>query len=502
MFSLILAGLCFMLLHHQYYRYLDGKNPTQSLRHASSSTLFGNQRVVSSAGLALAYIAQMLFVTAIAIASSQIFWRNLRSRGHSISQIDALMKTRLNPFTFSAFPAAKASIAIPLLALLGVAMSLLSIFAPGAISVSFDYTRSGACTVQSLGNLTSLLTDSDASDYTTPIGTVLSTGTFIPPLNPCDGSDGMQCSYDLQFVGPGYSCEDVTASSDFAAFASWSPDPDGFNMTNVYNASIVPETSDLTIQLSVQTWDMKRSLFQAVNCTAVSRSYSVTVTHNSTSRIDVFESPILAPILSQPGVDLTQTPGNGNISFAQDYVVSGMTILVGSIGTKLQGIASTLDIEANQPSFMGSLPLYIGGLGSFLVDGNFTWRENMTIALEEYAQNLTLSLLSDQIFPFNNPGETSLLRNDTTECTYTFTAWKYTPWRLFVTYGIAALVTLLCVVGGISAIRANGVDESMDFSRFLRAVLNERLYQSSELDLNARLKADRNIEGTLAPDDS
>lgn len=113
------------------------------------------------------------------------------------------------------------------------------------------------------------------------------------------------------------------------------------------------------------------------------------------ARVCPKDSQILSPILSQPGVDLSQSPGNGNISFSQDYIVSGMTILVGAIGTEIQGIASTLDIEANVPSFMGGLPLYIGGLGSFLVDGNFTWRENMTIALEEYAQNPTLSLLSD-----------------------------------------------------------------------------------------------------------
>ncbi len=67
----------------------------------------------------------------------------------------------------------------------------------------------------------------------------------------------------------------------------------------------------------------------------------------------------------------------------------------------------------------------------------------MTVALEEYAQNLTLSLLSGQILPFNNAEEPSLLENSTTECIYTLTAYEYTPYRLFLTYGIAAFLTPL-----------------------------------------------------------
>ncbi len=88
-----------------------------------------------------------------------------------------------------------------------------------------------------------------------------------------------------------YDCKDVTASSNFAAFADWTSEFG--NMTNMFNASLLPQASDLTIQLSVQTCDMKRSLYQAVNCTGVSRSYSVTIAHNTSSTIDVRDSRLL-----------------------------------------------------------------------------------------------------------------------------------------------------------------------------------------------------------------
>ncbi len=495
MLTLVAGGLLCMILHHLYYHYLDSRPPIFSLRHSNSSTWLENQTVVSDIGLALAYTAQTLFVAAIAISSSQLFWRSLRSGAHTVAQIDALMKARVNPFTPSSFRAAKVSFSVFLLALLATAMSALSIFAPGSIQVSINMDLTKECSVDTLRNLTSLKTD-QLSDYSTPIGTSLSLGSFIPPLNPCEF--GAQCRYDLEFVGPGYDCQDVTASS-----ATWIPSFEVGNTTHVYNASIMTEAADLTMQLSVQTWDVVRSQYQAVNCTGVSRSYSVTVEHNtsSSSMINVHDSRLISPVLSQPGMDPSLSPGN-NISFTQDYIVGGMTILTGAI--YINGFED-LDYYDVQSYMTGSLfNTNINGLGFLLVDGNITWRENMTVALEEYAQNLTLSLLSGRIFPFNNAEESSLLENSTTECIYTLTAYEYTPYRLFLTYGIAAFLTLLCVAWGSIAIRKNGVEESMDFSRSLRAVLNERMYrwyagEGFKLDVNARIKADDTCEGALAP---
>ncbi len=313
----------------------------------------------------------------------------------------------------------------------------------------------------------------------------------------------MQCRYDLEFVGPGYDCQDVTASSDYAAFANPTFVPGTGNVTNVYNASFMPHTADLTIRLFVQTWDIVRSQFQAVNCTGVSRSYSVTVMHNtSSSAINVHDSRLISPILSQPGVDPTPPPGNGNISFAQDYMIGGMTILMGTININALAVMTDSDVQSFMTGALGNTN--INGLGSLLPDGNMTWRENMTVALEEYAQNLTLSLLSGQISPFQQHRGTFSSGKLTTACIYTLTAYEYSPYRLFLTYGIAVFVTLLCVAWGTIAIQINGVDESMDFTRLLRAVLNEKMYhwyegEGFELDMNARMKADDTSEGALAP---
>jgi len=117
-------------------------------------------------------------------------------------------------------------------------------------------------------------------------------------------------------------------------------------------------------------------------------------------------------------------------------------------------------------------------------------------------KNATLSLLSGRIFTFN-PDDSDVLENTTTTCTYKFNAYEYTPHRLVLPYGIAVFVTVLCSIWGLVAIGRNGVEESMDFSRFLRAVMNERMYNArGNLGSDTKIKGDETLEGALAPFDT
>jgi len=141
----------------------------------------------------------------------------------------------------------------------------------------------------------------------------------------------------------------------------------------------------------------------------------------------------------------------------------------------------------------------LGTLGNFQLDGNITWRDNMSIALEEFSQNASLSLLSGLII-VSNPGVPKLLQSVTKTCTYTFTAYRYTPYRLFLTYGVAVFVTTICVIWGSVALRHNGIEESMDFSLILRAILNEKMYYAKErLDMDTILKVDQSAGEGLVP---
>lgn len=248
------------------------------------------------------------------------------------------------------------------------------------------------------------------------------------------------------------------------------------------------------MQVNVQTWDVKRAVYQAVNCTGVSRSYSAFLSggSNSPSSIDVPGSEVISTVNAN-----TSSPS----TFEEYYLYSIMTTLAElqfflEFGTEPQGEMQV----ANAPVLtIAGLSFNGGSFGSYELDGNITWKDNMSLALETFAQNVTLSLLSGQIFNFN-PDDPDVLENVTRTCAYSFAAYEYTPYRLFLTYGIAIFVAVLCAVWGSIAIGQNGVAETMDFSRMLQAILNEKLLSvKNMLDRDTRLKADNTIEGRLVP---
>ncbi len=141
MIVLILAASCCMAMHHFYYNYLDGRPPsaTESLCLSGCSNSIRNQVVVSDVGIALAYATQAFLVAAIAISSAQVLWRRIRSRGITMSEIDALMRVCVNPFSPSSFRAIGTSFSVLLLALLASSLSFLSIFTPGSIKISDSF---------------------------------------------------------------------------------------------------------------------------------------------------------------------------------------------------------------------------------------------------------------------------------------------------------------------------------------------------------------------------
>ncbi|KLO12657.1 hypothetical protein SCHPADRAFT_890622 [Schizopora paradoxa] len=481
----VLAASTCMILNHAYYHYLEGKAPSSDL--AGASDFFLNQVIVSDTGNALAYIGQTFLAAAVATACTQLFWRAVRSRGHSISQIDALMNVQFNPISPSLLRALKVSFLIPLLALFVFSTSLISIFAPGSITVPPDQSQSRDCAALSLRNLSAL--ETKLSDYTTPIFTGMSLATNFEPIDACESASDVGCAYDLQFIGPGFSCEDVTASSNKSAFTNRF----GKGIIPLYLAQVLPQTSNLTMQTSVQTMYYDGTGYQAVNCTGVLRSYSASIGHGvlSPSSINVTGSQVISTI-------------NANTSqlstFAEAYVFSMMRSLqqapVLSAGGSVGMGNSALGADNN----VVVMPFSVrGGIGKVQLDGNITWDNNMSLALESFAQNATLSLLSGQISAFN-PEDPNVLENITTTCTYTFPAYRYVPYRLFLTYGVAIFITMICAILGCFAIWRNGTDETLEFSRILRAVLNEKMFNGRRyLDEDTIVKADETVEGNLIP---
>ncbi len=299
----------------------------------------------------------------------------------------------------------------------------------------------------------------------------MTSGTYLPPADAVGWVLFRSASYDLQFIGPGLDCEDVTASSNFTEFMTSS----GVNTTTFYEGQLQPQTDDMTMRISIQTWDLKRSAYQAINCTGVLRSYSVSISHATTSAINVTASRVLSVI---------HTNTSQLSAFSDTYLYNILVILVEPTISSIMSEAGAsfqigrksadgeLHVNSNTPYAM---PFTVGGsIGTYLLDGSVTWNANLSLALEEFAQNTTLSLLSGQIFTFN-PDDPEVLENVTTTCTYTFTAYKYTHLLVYLRRTASQLPSpSYGAIWGSVAIRWNGVEGSMDFSRILRGSLERK----------------------------
>lgn len=475
----IIAAVCSMLLLHAYYHYLDGKRPS-----LEESAL--NQAIVSNIGTALAYAGQTFLAAAVATSCSQLFWRTIRLRGHVISKIDSIIGVQAGPFSLSIVSALRASICVPLLALLVASMPFISISAPGSIKITQDFNGLESCTVLAPRNLSAWTVNmshwQDIIDFRSILQKVVITGTYLPPITVCGSgpfAQASRCSYDLYFIGPGLLCENLndTASTRNSVFSP----PPGLGKENgpflIFQSAVTLANEsqimdNMTLRLNVQAWDMERSVYQEADCTGVLRSYAISISTTTFPTINVTASRIMTTIhinTSQP------------LTFIESYV-NDLVITFIEPGLNLSGISGLT-----------------GDIGYAQLDGSTSWDTNLAHGLEESAQNAALSIFSGKISTLNSDVP-DILENVTTTCTYTSTAYQYTPHRLFLTYGIGIFVTILCTIWGSVAIRRNGVEESMDFSRMLRAILNERMYNARDtLDKDTIIKADETPEGALAP---
>ncbi|KLO12656.1 hypothetical protein SCHPADRAFT_405483 [Schizopora paradoxa] len=498
MLLFIVATLICMVLHNVYYRYLDGKAPSFSLKASDRSSWPRNQTVVSDIGTAISYVAQVFLAMVISASCVQLYWLAIRSRGHRIAQIDALMSVHASPFSLPLLRALSASISVCVVAMLASSASVVSIFAPSAIKLNTNHLQTSDCTVSAPRNLSSIVTPATDNNYLSPMGAVLASGTFLPPVIQCDMGSSSQCSYDLQFAGPGLSCEDVTTISNYTTFAN-ARQLNTTNTINLFQAELVPQDSNLYMQIAVQSWDVKRQLYQASNCTGVSRSYSVTMSKSTATPYNITVTG--NDVISKIQANETAPP-----DFESFYMYNILNLMQQMRITIEHGFYPTavlqVPINMNPTESIAGMPFGDnngGGLGFYGLDSNVTWADNMTQALEVFAQNMTMSLFSGQILNYNSD-DSNVLQNVTTTCSTFVSAYEYTPYHLYLTYGAAMAVAVVCAFWGAIAIAQNGVAENLDFSRILRSVLNERLFFAKDgLTEDTRLRADDTVEGKLVP---
>ncbi len=89
---------------------------------------------------------------------------------------------------------------------------------------------------------------------------------------------------------------------------------------------------------------MDAAVGPGMRCVGVSHSYSVAVSHNTSSTIDSFPLANRFPARRGPNC----IPGNGNVSFSQDYLANSVSFLAQLISLDIE--SNSVEFDLNQPN--------------------------------------------------------------------------------------------------------------------------------------------------------
>jgi len=484
------GGVGLMLAHHFFYTFLDQK-PVDLASVGDDPLIPGlrSQSVVNAVGNLIAYLAKTCFAFAITTVSVQLFWMYLRQDALTIRQVDAAMssvrspsKSALSSLVSRAHsPASPAVRRIFFVSCLVASMAVISILAPGAIKTAVaSFQIPGSC----------LVPNANITEWTGQ----------LQPANPCPAD--VACRYNVAYLAPAFECKDITQGFDFTGFL------EPFFVPNIFTNSI-PENSfqvwnvttlnTFPFVFQVLTCDMiNGNKTTATECTAFDSTYSAVVSHFGGG------VPSLVEVASITNKSVYYNLSEASPAMEERYLIMldaldqlplNVTATAGPDGTFLLTESSTTE------SFTT-----VGGIQSDVINtplatldtqNNIGW-VNMTEALPSMLQNVSASLLSPELLSLSNGGDVS--PSLSTTCFYTSTIWEYHRLRLLAPYAVSALLTTVCVGFGFAAVRRNGVEESLGFSRILAAVLNDDLFENrAALSGASKVQAQRSAMGTIIP---
>ncbi|KLO07371.1 hypothetical protein SCHPADRAFT_652102 [Schizopora paradoxa] len=453
--ALLVGGAILMVVHHVFYSHLNEMSINETA--AELPSFLRNQRNVNFIGTAIAHGARILLSAAIGVTFTQLFWQTLRSRSHSIAQIDALVSCGQSPFHPSAFRAATASFALFLISLIASTTALIVVLSPGSLTISTNFQRTKPCTVPTVPPEV-MTPNFDFQDDSFGIAlaqqavmaSIPTSNSYLPPFrngsaSTC-GEDTSACTYDLSFVGPALDCVDVTDQTNFTFFLNPDDAPAAQPFT-IWNSTF---NDGPAVGITILSRDLLKDLLQATNCTAYNATYDVVV-----SLVDGSASVEVHGI--NRGSVLLQ-----DSSFLSFYGQSAVGLLKGI------GFAGP-----NAPLYGG---IYSGSFFETTPNGSQTFSDTVPHFSISLVQNVSISLLSGNVYyGISNDTATNLRSTDTT-CSSSVNVYIYNSTRLLATYGVILGVATLIVAYGCSLILRNDMEQKVVFSEVMKIALNEDMF--------------------------
>ncbi|KLO14744.1 hypothetical protein SCHPADRAFT_996374 [Schizopora paradoxa] len=472
MVGFLLVGIIIMIAHDRFYSYLSGK-----------PFLFGQsvvglvlQEFYSAVGNLIALLGRFALSLAIGNAFVQLFWMNLRQKSHSVAEIDSAMGVKDSPFGLGAILSWRYMFWLSVLPALAVGNAQIIVFASGAVQVDFapfddtctmntvDLTNSdiGVLTANSTATTFSYL--SPAAQTRGFVAQVIMSGENFAPLILND-KDIASIIYNVSFHAPALNCTDVSSTFDFTDGLPLPPT--AADQILVWNATYALGSGNLVLDVASRVLSLSEtnindvspgSQQEAVSCTMFNGTYDVQV--NQTFSGDIF--------LAVLNITLNNPLSNASTTVFEEIQ---MNAIADSFARLLNGTAA---YDPNVFDFTPESPLIVYspfGDDDPTGDNPWFWTQDLTVTLPVLMSDVSASLLSGRL---SETGSLTL-KTTQTDCQTISLFFLYNRARLLWSYGASLIVTAVCIAVGFYAIHRNGVEETLDFSRILRSVVNDSL---------------------------
>lgn len=486
MLSFLLLGVGLALLHHFYYKYLDGQ-AVQEHPH--------QQQLANGIGTGFAFATKMFLALAVSTAYTQRIWKTAREKPFSLRGLDAMFSATTNATAFftyemilhwSSFLALIVWL-IPIAAVVppstltikpkavGPGSQLLSMPSPNFATASLaaerpppplahlpviqpkilsnTYTHREAPPFHRRQSSSNNVYNGPKPSLSRLAMTVLLTGDIRPISAP------VNASYALEFPGPSISCEAANAT----LLETLNLDPGAPGYTTDFLAT-VPEDNPWQLQVAQGPGGLVNGSRNAsgIVCQVYNATYNVYLNftngqqtlnvtsitlQRSTPLPDKTSSEDIQIINYRAFMEAFTNPIVGNVSHSPQSVY---TVSSSVLETQLAYGPDLQNVYVDRPLLHPSLTLKSG--------------------IEALWQNYTLSLLNSELSDLNISTVQTKVQISLTQ-----NAFAYNAKNLILAYGIAVFFATSGVFVGVHARLKNGEDHSNSFSSIFCTTRNTGL---------------------------
>lgn len=496
MVALIILGSAIAFIHHLSNKFLSEKTTAEY-----------PQMWVKNLDLAAAFFVKCSFAAAINLAFQETLWEALRARSTRIRSLDKLFTVQSNPFSFFSIDAFKTASSALVMAAIQWSIPIAAIFAPGTLNVriSSRETVNTQCHVPTFNNTLGRTwfpgglgvkvmhtPDLDLWSYQTVIpGHIAS----VPSSTFC----GPNCTYAQTFVAPHMMCyhTDNLTSHDIVL-----SDPDDLHRCNLssetacslYGSTGMDSTTPDGDEFSITYAELYEQLdkyqlsmnYSRIVCNYTHAYYDLSIEYTNdipTHNISITPFPLPAGFHA----DYDRMPQKDQDLWDLEVTARGLFhyFHVFWIGGRLQLYKSPS--KGDVLKFVGHSKIIYSPLCQITPDYKLKTTQDLAVSVPELFRNFTISTFLLKDAPTN-----------TTTCTrnHLSSVYHYESIGLVVPYSTAAALSVICVMAGVMALRANGTPTKQIFSQLLITNRNEKLegvLGRKEMETHEKVLEDRRL---------